>query len=100
MTALDFKDNLKNNSLYGLLWVIMINEWPVTTIDKLLEFGFSLVQFNALFSYLSTLLSLSPSKINYFISSDKSLHEYPIFMAVSILSPVNTHTLIPASFKS
>ena len=34
--------------------------------------------------------------MNISISGLNSSHEYPILMAVSILSPVNTHILIPA----
>lgn len=37
------------------------------------------------------------STICYFKSEDSNLHENPMLIAVSILSPVNTHTLMPAS---
>lgn len=37
--------------------------------------------------------------IIYSISSSNKLHDMPIFIAVSILSPVNTHTFISAYFN-
>ena len=39
------------------------------------------------------------STTNTSIFCERSLQETPIFIAVSILSPVRTHTLIPAFFK-
>ena len=43
-------------------------------------------------SYLASIIIFSKSLFN-------NLHEYPILIAVSILSPVNTQTFIVASFK-
>ena len=47
-----------------------------------------------------TCLGVSPLMMNWFMSLLRSLHEYPMLIAVSILSPVRTQTLIPASFMN
>ena len=43
--------------------------------------------------------SFFPSTIKFSNSGLSNLHEYPILIAVSILSPVKTQIDIPASFK-
>ena len=54
--------------------------------------------YNLLCSVIWSMISLVPlaSTMKVSISVFKSAQEYPILIAVSILSPVNTHTLMPA----
>ena len=45
-------------------------------------------------------LGLTSLTMNMFMCLLSNLHEYPILIAVSTLSPVKTHTFIPALFRS
>lgn len=51
-------------------------------------------------SYWFKVASSNPSIMYYFILESKSPAENPMFIAVSILSPVSTQTLIPVCFMN
>ena len=79
---------------------MVVNAPPETTIESGFVFYGSWDKSFSLEIYLVTVASLSPSIKYYLISSERSLQEYPMLIAVSILSPVKTQTLIPAFLRS
>jgi hypothetical protein len=94
-TTSTFSAEAKNNSLILASLSIATREAPPTTMACL-----PLVVSTLFRVYLSMLVSYSGSvsyiRCYYIILSSKPA-EYPMLTAVSILSPVNTQTLIPAA---
>lgn len=84
-----------NESLRLWLWSICYRVSPVTTTEYLNLAMFSLLFKKACICY-SSLTLLSSSRITMGISFFKRLHEWPMLIAVSSLSPVRIHTLMPA----
>ena len=78
-------------------WSITVSEAPATIIDYFL-FWQLLIPLKQLSSWSDKERSETASIMCLSMFSSKRPAETPIFIAVSILSPVKTHTLIPVYF--
>ena len=80
--------------------VISIKAPPLTIIATFILFLFLSIYFYASDIDLIPSYLLEASTTIYSISLLRSIQLYPILIAVSILSPVSTHNLIPAYFNA
>ena len=87
--------NLMNSCVSSFLLKIFTKASPETIIACLKHLDANLI-FCASISFSITSLVELPSMMYYSILLSSNSHEYPMLIAVSILSPVKTQTLIPA----
>lgn len=99
-TTLAFYESSKNSALSLGLFVILINESPATITA--LSLASSVCFCSALdwvICNMTALVDLA-SIIKVSMSTLRRLQEIPMLIAVSILSPVSTHTFIPADLMN
>jgi len=96
-TAFMLSASFMNSSKSSFLLTILSNASPETIKACLVHLDFTFI-FYASISLSITWFDEFPSTTYYSIVLSSNSHEYPILIAVSILSPVKTHTLIPAYF--